>query len=156
VLNACHALAVDERRREFPPTLWTPPSPPVPGQTLEQVWFSGVHCDVGGGYPESGLSDITLSWMMGKAAKLGLELDAGVWAQYATLEAKYALGQIHESWSILWGFPKSRTVADTAALSNSVGIRCEYESGYQPKNLAVTSGVLDGSYQTEVVVANVA
>ena len=55
VLNACQALAIDERREQFPPTLWTPPSPPVAGQLLEQVWFSGVHCDVGGGYPETGL-----------------------------------------------------------------------------------------------------
>ncbi len=44
ILNAYQALAIDERRGEFPPTLWTSPSP---GQTVEQVWFSGVHCDVG-------------------------------------------------------------------------------------------------------------
>src|SRR5579862_783569 len=48
VLNAYQALAIDERRREFPPTLWT--SAPLAGQTIEQVWFIGVHCDVGGSY----------------------------------------------------------------------------------------------------------
>ena len=45
VLNAYHALAIDEKRLQFPPTLWT--SQPAPGQTLEQVWFCGVHSDIG-------------------------------------------------------------------------------------------------------------
>jgi uncharacterized protein (DUF2235 family) len=44
---------------------------------VEQVWFPGVHCDVGGGYPEdrSGLSAIALQWMVGKAEAAGLFLD---------------------------------------------------------------------------------
>jgi uncharacterized protein (DUF2235 family) len=153
VLNAYQALAIDERRREFPPTLWTPPSPPLAGQTLEQVWFCGVHCDVGGGYPETGLSDITLSWMMGKARNLGLQIDPAVWAQYATLDAKNALGQLHDSWSVLWGFPKARTVANDSTLSNSVAIRFEYQSGYQPENLELFDGGLAPSYQGVEVVA---
>jgi len=127
VLSAYQALAIDERRQEFPPTLWTPPSPPIAGQVLEQVWFCGVHCDVGGGYPETGLSDITLNWMMGKAGTLGLQVDANVSAQYASLDGKYALDQIHESWNLLWLFPKSRTIAATSTLSNSAAIRCEYD-----------------------------
>jgi uncharacterized protein (DUF2235 family) len=69
MLNAYQALAIDERRAEFPATLWT--SPPLPGQTIEQVWFAGAHCDVGGSDAESGLSDVTLSWMMNKARTLG-------------------------------------------------------------------------------------
>lgn len=153
VLNACQALAIDERRQEFPPTLWTPPAPPVAGQVLEQVWFCGVHCDVGGGYPETGLSDITFSWMMGKAINLGLQVDLGVSAQYAPLDAKYALGQIHESWNVLWLFPKSRTIANDAALSNSVAIRCENDGSYQPGNLVLANGVPAASYQTVQVVA---
>jgi uncharacterized protein (DUF2235 family) len=153
VLNAYQALAIDERRREFPPTLWTPLSPPVAGQTLEQVWFSGVHCDVGGGYPETDLSNITLSWMMGKAKDLGVQIDPAVWAQYALMAAKNALGQIHESWSIMWGFPKSRTVANGSVVSNNVAIRCEYQKGYQPENLTLINGELAPTYQTVSVVA---
>jgi hypothetical protein len=154
VLNACQALAIDERRREFPPTLWTPPSTPLAGQTLEQVWFCGVHCDVGGGYPETGLSDITFSWMLGKATTLGLQIDPTVEAQYAPLlDAKNALGQIHESWSVTWGFPKLRAVAGNAALSNSAAIRCKYENGYQPGNLTLINGELAPDYQAVPVVA---
>jgi len=152
VLNAYQALAIDERRQEFPPTLWTPPSPPVDGQVLEQVWFAGAHCDVGGGYPETGLSDITFSWMMGKAINLGLQIDANVSAQYATLDAKYALDQIHDSWSLLWGFPKSRTVTTNSILSNSVPIREEYENSYQPENLTLNGGAQVATYQTVQVV----
>jgi uncharacterized protein (DUF2235 family) len=152
VLNAYQALAIDERRQEFPPTLWTPTSPPVNGQVLEQVWFSGVHCDVGGGYPETGLSDITFSWMMGNAENLGLQIDANVSAQYATLDAKYALDQIHNSWSLLWGFPKSRTVANNSLVSNSVAIRGEYENSYQPENLTLNGGAQVATYQTVQVV----
>jgi hypothetical protein len=51
ILNAYHAVAIDERRQEFPATLWN--SPPAPGQTMKQVYFCGVHCDVGGGYRRS-------------------------------------------------------------------------------------------------------
>ena len=151
VLNAYQALAIDERRQEFPPTLWT--SAPVAGRVLEQVWFSGVHCDVGGGYPETGLSDITFSWMLGKAINLGLQADPNVSAQYASLDAKYALAQIHESWSVLWLFPKPRTIADNSTLSNSVTIRCKYDGSYQPGNLALSAGALAGSYQLVQVVA---
>ncbi|HWW01064.1 MAG TPA: DUF2235 domain-containing protein [Candidatus Acidoferrum sp.] len=152
VLNAYQALAIDERRQEFPPTLWTPPSPPVAGQVLEQVWFSGVHCDIGGGYPETGLSDITFSWMIGKAANLGLQIANDTSAQYASLDAKYALDQIHESWNLLWLFPKARSVASNSAIGNSVAIRCEHDNSYQPENLSLTNGVPAGSYQTLQVV----
>jgi len=147
VLNAYQALAIDERRKQFPPTLWTPPSPPAAGQVLEQVWFSGVHCDVGGGYPETGLADITFSWMLGKAKNLGLQIADNVWAQYASLDVKYALAQIHKSWNIFWLFPKSRTIANDAALSNSVAIRCKNDTSYQPGNLILNNGTPAGSYE---------
>jgi uncharacterized protein (DUF2235 family) len=157
VLNAYQALAIDERRRQFPPTLWTPLSPPVPGQTVEQVWFAGVHCDVGGGYPETGLSDITFSWMIGKAQGLGLRIDPAAWAQYRLLPAENALGLLHESWDLLWLFPKSRTIADNSTLSNSVAIRCEFECHYVPGNLNLPAPdqIPADSYPVEQVVAPV-
>src|SRR5271170_4167060 len=86
ILHAYHALAIDERRSEFPATLWTTSAP---GQTLEQVWFCGVHSDVGGSYPDdpdgTALSDLTLGWIMSKASALGLELDPSVQAKYVLL-----------------------------------------------------------------------
>ena len=146
VLNAYQALAIDERRREFPPTLWRPPSPPVPGRVLEQVWFCGVHCDVGGGYDPPGLSNITLSWMMGKAKNLGLEIDPQVWSQYASMNTTSALAQLHNSWNIFWGFPNARTIANNSVLANSVAIRCKSDNAYRPSNIEVNKGVLASSY----------
>ena len=61
VKNAFHAVSIDERRVEFPATLWTAKASAT---VMEQIYFSGVHCDVGGSYPERGLADITLGWMM--------------------------------------------------------------------------------------------
>jgi uncharacterized protein (DUF2235 family) len=74
VKGAFHALAIDEQRRRFRPTLWhQQPGAAEKGQELKQVWFAGVHTDVGGGYPESELSDITLLWMIHQASRYGLE-----------------------------------------------------------------------------------
>lgn len=75
VSNAYQALAIDELRPHFSATLWNQPQPPVAGQTLEQCWFVGVHSDVGGGYPETGLSDIALGWMLERARSHGLVID---------------------------------------------------------------------------------
>jgi uncharacterized protein (DUF2235 family) len=76
VRHAYHAVAIDERRRPFRPTLWERAEVP-PDQTLEQVWFAGVHCDVGGGYRDPTLSEIPLLWMAEKARGCGLAFKPG-------------------------------------------------------------------------------
>ncbi|HWH09146.1 MAG TPA: DUF2235 domain-containing protein, partial [Candidatus Thermoplasmatota archaeon] len=53
--HAYHAVAIDERRKAFAPALWET-DPANAGQVVEQAWFPGAHSDVGGGYPEAGLS----------------------------------------------------------------------------------------------------
>jgi uncharacterized protein (DUF2235 family) len=80
VQNAFHALAIDEHRAPFEPTLWS--SQRKEGQKVEQAWFCGVHSDVGGGYAETGLSDISLEWMMSKAVDAGLVLDTDACRAY--------------------------------------------------------------------------
>jgi len=74
VENAYHAVAIDEHRRDYTAALWNPDT--APQQKLEQRWFIGAHCDVGGGYNDRRLSDITLQWMQDKAGALGLAVDA--------------------------------------------------------------------------------
>jgi uncharacterized protein (DUF2235 family) len=74
VRNAYQALAIDERRPQFQPTLWEQ-QPQATDQTMEQVWFAGVHSNVGGGYQDHGLSDLALLWMVEKAAACGLAFD---------------------------------------------------------------------------------
>ena len=70
VENAYQALAIDDERKTFHPILWDPEA--LPYQTIKQVWFCGMHTDVGGGYDEQELSDIPFSWMKEMAVNHGL------------------------------------------------------------------------------------
>ncbi|NNH72108.1 DUF2235 domain-containing protein [Nocardia uniformis] len=76
---ARQALAIDERRRAFAPCLWEVPvelrEKYRRSDRVKQVWFEGVHTDIGGGYPECGLADATLRWMIAEAEAEGLEFD---------------------------------------------------------------------------------
>lgn len=156
VENAYQALAIDEMRWQFPPTLWT--GQPAPGQTLDQVWFCGVHSDVGGGEPDgapgtTALSDITLSWMMNKAGALGLQIDPDAQKLYTLpLDAEYSLDQLHTSWKVWCGFPKRRSIDDSAALGNSVLIRVEHDNSWRPQNLKFENGSLSSAYRFVSVV----
>jgi uncharacterized protein (DUF2235 family) len=76
-----HAVSIHEKRCCFQDSLWGPSLPAsgdYPGQDIRQVWFSGVHSDVGGSYAESeaGLSKITFEWMLVEAIKQGLLVDS--------------------------------------------------------------------------------
>jgi uncharacterized protein (DUF2235 family) len=70
---AYHAIAIDEAREAFEPTLWERSDSAQPAQVVKQVYFPGVHSDIGGGYSNSGLSDITLQWMQENAKTAGLK-----------------------------------------------------------------------------------
>ncbi len=74
--RAYQVLAIDEKRRSFEPTLWEQ-QPHATGQVIEQVWCAGVHTNVGGGYEDTGLSDLALQWMLERAAASGLAVDPG-------------------------------------------------------------------------------
>ena len=86
VLCARQALAADERRLKFEPCLWeadeaTRAADEASGR-VQQVWFEGVHSDVGGGYAETGLCDTTLLWMVVEANRRGLVFDTRLLATY--------------------------------------------------------------------------
>lgn len=149
ILNAYHALAINERRQEFPPTLWQKPDPAIKGQTLEQVWFAGCHEDVGGGFPEGevSLSEIPFKWMVEKACNLGLQIDPKALDYCSKINTKQALSSIHRSWKLFWRHPKWRTIPHDADLSDSVAIRTEYDHSYRPKNLTFIKGNLNSTYR---------
>jgi hypothetical protein len=85
---AKHAISIDENRADFKRVGWAPTAEkqdardPQGNLYFEQVWFSGVHADIGGGYEEneSRLSDIALSWMLAAASMIpnGLKHDKSV------------------------------------------------------------------------------
>jgi uncharacterized protein (DUF2235 family) len=106
-----HAVAIDERRAFFRTNLWRPSAIPSEAgpKNLKQVWFPGVHCDVGGGYPEaeSSLAKIPLKWMIDEARTAGLKLDESVVAMILgrpppTYVAPDPNGQMHESLKGWW------------------------------------------------------
>ncbi len=76
---ARHALALDDERTTFHPVLWTEEGENQPanaatidGQRLVQVWFVGMHANVGGGYPDDAVAYVPLTWLVTEAMKRGL------------------------------------------------------------------------------------
>src|SRR5207244_5705774 len=70
VQHARHALALDEDRATFLPELWEELEADRASGRIKQVWFPGVHSDIGGGYPEEELSDLALEWMIAQATSI--------------------------------------------------------------------------------------
>ena len=157
IKNAFQCLALDEKRVQFPATLWDEPG--SGGQTIEQIWFSGCHGDVGGGTVQGGpvdngtrLCDITMGWMVAKAQQCGLIFLDGATAQLGTLPAEAALDLMRESWTPADGPPRLRPVSPNAEVANSVAVRLKYALTYVPGSLKVVDGELADSYVIEKVV----
>ena len=158
VKNAFQCLALDEKRMQFPATLWDGPA--ATGQTIEQVWFSGCHGDVGGGTAPGGtmdagtrLCDVTMGWMVSRAQQCGLTFVDGTTEQFATLPAEAALDIIRETWTPADGPPRLRSVAAAAEVANSVALRLRYALTYVPGSLTVADGELADSYAIQAVVS---
>jgi uncharacterized protein (DUF2235 family) len=132
---AFHALAIDERRAPFEPTLWL--EKPKPNQLVAQTWFPGVHSDVGGGYAESDLSDITLQWMMDNAELAGLAFDSRV-TSARPLAGKPG-GVVHQSKKGMYRLTKGvdRTIGTgyTQTVHPSAIERWDRLPDYRPSNL---------------------
>ena len=136
IAHACHAVAIDEKRVDFKPTLWE--RLPREGQRIEQLWFAGVHCDVGGGYAEKGLSDTALRWMWSRAASHGLAFDRRYQRRYV---AANPLDKLHRSWKgIYWAKgthhrPMGELPPQLRGLHSSVRERYLRKRDYRPKKL---------------------
>ncbi|SFJ29859.1 DUF2235 domain-containing protein [Amycolatopsis sacchari] len=149
--GACHAVSIDEKRRPFAPTLWTQREP-EPGQVVRQVWFPGVHGDVGGGYPDASAADVALLWMADQAAEFGLGFrkdaftEAGGWgAEGGSLPAVAPdpAGPLHESRRRFYRLqrPWHRLRHDTPgaagmALSPTASARYDSDDRYRPPGFA--------------------
>jgi uncharacterized protein (DUF2235 family) len=133
VVAGYHGMAINEMRKLFPILKWNSDS------RVRQVWFTGVHADVGGGYKKSGLSDIPLQWMVDSAYGHGLALKA---SEMKKLK-KDPNGELHESHKGIWKAlgKKIRTITKTALIHSSVKIRMQ--SGYAPPNLPDSPNFVD-------------
>ena len=101
VKNARHAVALDEKRASFEPTLW---SGVEARDDVKQVWFPGVHADVGGGYAEAELSDGALKWMLDEARGCDLRVHQAASGQLHPDPQ----GVVHDSYSGVFKLLKSR------------------------------------------------
>ena len=134
---ARHAVAIDEKRGSFSPTLWKEDGHP----DCKQVWFPGVHGDVGGGYKERGLSDGALEWMQEES-----RARAGVTYRRSDRNpvAPDALDELHDSrtgmWKLLQSSPRAipaLTEANRERFHDSVRERRENLPVDQPPYLPV-------------------
>ncbi|MBL7791465.1 MAG: DUF2235 domain-containing protein [Saprospiraceae bacterium] len=160
-----HAIAIDERRAFFRQNLWGNKHEEM--QDIKQVWFAGSHSDVGGSYPldRSGLSNISLEWMIAEAMDKGILIDD-------LAEARQVVGHISNpelqdineelkgGWYIAEIWPKlvwvkrlqkggksqwkskpylnlgrPRFITSDATLHESVLLRLQQRPDYRPKNL---------------------
>jgi uncharacterized protein (DUF2235 family) len=133
---AYHAVAIDERRGPFEPTLWEQ-HPEATEQVMEQVWFVGVHMDVGGGYRDADLSLGPFLWMADKASTTGLAFDESA---LAGLQPRPG-GRIHESrtfpYNLLPAYirPIGLLERGNETLHSTVRERHQSDPAYRPKNL---------------------
>ncbi len=132
IKNGFQAIAIDEKRRPYRVVLWDESSK-TDNQVIEQVWFAGVHSEVGGGCSKDGCSlpDISLAWMMDKASECGLKLKDG-WQDGLKQDTRV---DMHDSGTLPWilvGLRKEREIADGARIHQSVTLRMERRADYNP------------------------
>lgn len=103
---ARHALGVDEQRQPFNASLWE--SEPSVTQSIEQVWFPGIHSDVGGGFLACGLSDGALRWMIDEAAKQGAVFDQNMLQQLSADRADNFQAPMHDTLTEIYNLVGAR------------------------------------------------
>ena len=167
--NGRHAISIDERRCFFQKNVW---GPALDGQSLKQVWFAGVHSDVGGSYSEgeSGLSKITLEWMMNEAMNCGLKFDVNKAQEMLGTPVTSGRmppdsgGQLHNSLTAPWWiaellphkyydqqtkrpkwripFGAKREIPQNSVLHQTVLDKLNSHNGYEPENLVESDGLV--------------
>ncbi|UTT68446.1 DUF2235 domain-containing protein [Arthrobacter sp. DNA4] len=150
--NAFQALAIDEKRKPFAPTLWQPQGDPG-SQRLEQVWFTGTHGDVGGGNRSTLLSDIALAWIVERTRSAGLAFrpDASGVVPGAPAEPSDQYPPIQESrvgfWKMLPAYVRPIGSTDPAheRVAESALKRHDADPTYRPPNLVRYLGERSGN-----------
>jgi uncharacterized protein (DUF2235 family) len=168
-----HAVSIDERRCFFRDNLMEK-SWDNPAQDVKNVWFPGVHSDVGGGYPaqEAGLAMGAFEWMLREAIAAQLLVDdAALAAVRAATVPPDASGELHKSlhggWWLAEFIPKRvwspqkkghvwqwkpnlpRSIADGSTLHATYLARLKAVNGYRPVNLPHDEPVVRARFAIE-------
>lgn len=125
-----HAIAIDECRKFFPILRWDK------ADNAREVWFSGSHSDVGGGCVGMDLSDVALSWMIGRAARHGLRFKKSYIEQHVNPKVP---GHVHDCFTGIWKpYGRSdRPITESCAVHESVAEQMKGDSSYEPPNLPI-------------------
>jgi uncharacterized protein (DUF2235 family) len=147
---AYHALAIDEKRAPFSPTLWEKSNTVVHNkdytQKMEQRWFAGEHSNIGGGYADCGLSNIALQWLISKAQEAGLCYSEPPWI---AVNDQLDKGELRNSYSFMYRLygPLHRAVTlndnSNQTIDESVLERIKSDKTYRPANL---KGLFPGTW----------
>jgi uncharacterized protein (DUF2235 family) len=156
VTHAHQALAIDERRGTFAPSLWQTGA--APRANVQQVWFAGAHSNVGGGYVDAGLSDHAFMWMAVKAMEAGLQVNERYLAMRVDPNAHGELRSEHHGLYKL--MPEHvRQIGLTTTLNESIHASVltridEPSNGYRPPNVrrdALPPVAMDGLSKIEEI-----
>jgi Uncharacterized alpha/beta hydrolase domain (DUF2235) len=125
-----HAVSIDERRPPFREVRV------VPREGFEEVWFAGVHSDVGGTFPDCRLATIALKWVF-EPVCTEVDLRDGqpevVFAKYCTVDAPFATAQPHDNgaaWRLLGAH--ERRIPPGAVVHETVKLRRQTHRNYRP------------------------
>jgi hypothetical protein len=147
---ALHALAIDEHRRPFEPSLWRRNKFKRTSAKVEQVWFPGVHADIGGGYltddqrlraSSRPLDDLALDWMIKRLLKHVADFPITQTAWLSLID-NAALGPQHDSrtWKYKLWRNAIRSIGNTPALRPLFDWR-DVSVGYDPRSKSVNESV---------------
>lgn len=138
IARGYHAVALDEQRVPFEPTLWDDPR--VATEEILQVWFAGAHSNVGGGFADRRLSDISLDWMIRQlSANHGLSLEPvlpdpeGIWAPVGTTDMDVTTAKVDGN---IVDTQRPREVPPNSLLHPSAALRIK---GDLPRHAAIPS-----------------
>ena len=133
VMNAYHALAIDELRKPFKPTLWDENIKSF--QSMEQRWFAGVHTNVGGGYEKDGLANHALHWILHHAIECGLEIDYDFIKFYRPFHGHHLYKSLSFGYRLLGKNLRKINTSQRQTIDASVENRIKGDFDYKPKNV---------------------
>ena len=143
VETARHGLALDEKRRFYADYRLTESVVSDEQRDVEELWFVGVHSDVGGGLSDDQpLAKVSLEWMLGEAEACGFELDAKVYRRHLTVKHGEQLAPIGPDVSIsrtnpIWAVAglgwRRRKFREGDTAHSSVASWQETHQDYRPK-----------------------
>jgi uncharacterized protein (DUF2235 family) len=143
VKTARQALAIDEHRWDFRPQVWRGPAAGRPPESLAQMWFPGVHSNVGGGYPRDALAYASMVWLISEAHAAGLDVDCGHLGQ--VIKRQSTVYQTDTGAYRVWEWLRGKAgrgirVIDAGAEARvhvhaSAGARLLADSNWRPANL---------------------